>query len=810
MGDLRYAIRTLARAPGFSAIVILILAIGIGANTAMFSLVDGVLLRPLPFENPERLYAVQESVPESGGLPTALPVSAMHFGEWRKRWRAAEQIAMFVTYPVNLTSGGEPQKINMARASANLFPLLGVAPALGRNFLLDEDQPGRDQVVIISNSLWRERFHSDPAILGKKILIDDAPYEVIGVMPRGLVVPRVSELQGLNYGGLDPDAWKPFAVRKEEIEPMYDFNFACLARLKSGISMAQALAELNSIQSAIVKEYVHQDIDLRARLVPLQAQITGRSREGLLLAMSAVAAVLLIVCVNVANLLLARSAARRREFAIRAAIGASASRLLRQIMTESFLLAGIGGALGIAIAYEALAVILAAAPVDLPRVNAIHIDFRVLTMALGMTIASALLFGLLPALRESRADPQEGLKASGRSSTEGRQSARLRSGLIVAEVALSTLCLIAGGLLLSSFVKLMHVDRGFEAERIDTVDLTLRGPRYGSPQLRSDFLKKLLDGIHALPGVTGAGVVNILPLAAQGSDNDLFVDGVDVPEPQRPVADFRMINEDYFHTMNIPILAGRAFEPGDRERKVTIISRETAERLWPGTDPLGRTFHLGDFGAPRLQVIGVVGGVRGDSLEQSPPLTVYLPYWQRSQSAFSLAVRTAMEPAQISSAVRAEIRKLDPELPVPAFRTMRQIVSASVAQREFQLTLVLLFAAIGLILASLGIYGVVSYSVEQRRGEMGIRMALGATAGGLRAMVLRQGLTPVASGLAIGIAAAIAIGRVIQGLLFGVRVFDPLTIASVAAVLLGVAAAACYVPARRVTRADPVNALRYE
>lgn len=810
IADLRYALRTLARAPGFTAIVILILAIGIGANVSMFTLVDGVLLRPLPFQHPDRLYAVQESVPEAGGLTPDLPVSALHFREWRKRWTAAEQLAMLSVFPADLTTGGEPQKINLGRVSANIFSMLGVAPRLGRDFLAEEDQPGRDHVAILADSLWRSRFHADPAILGQKILIDDMPYQVIGVMPPGLVVPRFSELQGMRTAALDPEVFKPFAVRDQELSADGDFNFGCLARLKPGVSDAQAAAELNSIQSAIVKEFIHENMDLRAHVVPLQTQITGRSREGLILVMSAVAAVLLIVCVNVANLLLSRSTARRREFSIRAAMGASSARLLRQMMTESFVLASIGGALGIALAYQGLNVILAAAPVDLPRVNAIHIDVRVLGMALALTIASALLFGLLPALRESRADPQEGLKASGRSSTEGRHAARVRSALVTAEVALSTLCLIAAGLLLSSFVKLMNVDRGFEVERINTTSISLPAARYPDLQHRADFLKKLLDSVRALPGVSGAAVINILPLAGEGSDNILVVDGIEMPEMLRPIADFRMISEDYFHTVGVPIVSGRTFEASDCDRKVTIVSPETADRLWPGQNPLGRKFHLGDAAAPLLEVVGVVGAVHSDSLQKTPPLTVYLPYWQRNQSSYSLAIRTALDPGQISSAVRVEIRKLDPEIPGPVFLTMRQIVSASVAQRQFQLTLVLLFAAIALILASLGIYGVVSYSVEQRRREMGIRMALGATTGRLRVVVLRQGLTPVAAGLALGIGAAVAIGRIIQGLLFGVRVFDPLTIAIVSVVLLAVAAAACYLPALRVTRADPLNALRYE
>ncbi|HLH39014.1 MAG TPA: ABC transporter permease [Bryobacteraceae bacterium] len=810
MAELRHAFRILARAPGFTAIVILILAVGIGANTAMFSLIDGVLLRPLPFPDSDRLYAVQEHIERIQGLPSALPVSAMHFREWRKRWTAGEQIALFNIRTASLTTGGEPRQIVLARASATLFPLLGVEPQIGRNFLPEEDAPGRDEVALITDRLWRERFHADPKILGGKILIDDVPYQVAGVLPPGLVVPKVSELLGIRYGEQDPDVWKPFAMRDQELSAMGDFNFACLAKLRPGISRDQALAELDSIQGSIVKEFVHEDVDLRAMLAPLQAQISGRSRAGLLLLMGAVGAVLLIVCVNVANLLLARSASRRREFAVRAALGASSARLARQIMTESFLLAAAGGVLGIAFAYEALRVIVASAPIDLPRVNAIHIDIRVLAAAAALTIGSAILFGLIPALREARSDPQDSLKAGGRSATEARRGSRLRSTLVMAEVALSTLPLMGAGLLLASFVKLMHVDRGFEVERITTVDLSFPLARYPDLRHRADFLKKLLENVAAIPGVTSAAVTNILPLASQGSNNILTADGTTLPDFLRPIADFRLISEGYFRTMSIPLLAGRAFEPADRDRKVAIVSAETAQRVWPGENPLGRKFHLGDFDAPLLEVVGVVTGVRESSLQQAPPLTVYIPYWQRNQGQFSLAVRAAMDPARVSNAVRQEIRKLDPEMPVPAFRSMRQIVSESVAQRQFQLMLVLLFAGAGLVLAGLGVYGVVSYSVEQRRGEMGIRMALGATGSGLRMMVLRQGLAPVAAGLVIGVAAAAAIGRVLQGMLFGVRFADPLTIAGVAAVLLATASAACYLPAARATRADPLSALRYE
>jgi predicted permease len=808
LADVRFGLRTLARNPGFSAIVILILAVGIGGNTAMFSIVDGVLLRPLPFRDPERLFAVQEGMPKWAHFAVNLPVSAHHLREWRKEWHAAEGIAIFNSGSVNLTSNGEPERLVMGRASAELFQVLGVEPQIGRNFLKEEDRPGSDQVVLITDALWESRFHSDPAILGKKILLDGIPFEVIGVLPRGLRAPKVSELQGMNFGNVNPDLWKPLAVKDADLGPIGDFNYGGLVRLKAGVSSSQALAELNAVQDGIVKRYIKEPVELRASLVPLQAQITGRSREGLLLLLGAVGAVLLIVCVNIANLLLSRSTGRRREFAIRAAVGASSRRLLAQMMTESFLIAAIGGGLGIVFAKWALATILANAPADLPRINEVHLDARAIAVALLLSLGSAVLFGMLPAFRGAKSDPQNGLRGSGRSVTEGRHSGRVRAGLVAIEVGLSTVCLVAAGLLLHSFLRLMHVDRGYEVEQITTVTLNLPVSRYPGTPERAEFLRKLLEQVRALPGATSAAVSNVLPLAGEGANNIINAEGSTAPELERPVADFRLINQDYFTTMGIPLVRGRAFEAADRQKRVGILSAATAERLWPGENPLGKKFR--DGASPYCEVVGVAGDVRANGLQKAPTLTMYFPYWQKDQRNMTLAVRTAMDPAALSGAVRGEIRKLDAELPVPQFITMQQIVAASVAQRRFQLTLVILFAGIGLVLASLGIYGVVSYSVEQRRGEMGIRMALGATGSGLRALVLRQGLAPVVVGLAGGVAGAIAMGRILQGLLFDVRVADPLTLGAVSIVLLGVAAAACYAPASRVTRADPLTALRYE
>jgi predicted permease len=807
--DFRYAVRALGRNPGYAAIVILILAVGIGANTAMFSIVDGVLLRALPFHEPERIYAVQEVVPKLANLYPDLPVSSLHVREWRKHWTAAEQIAMIGTDSFNLTSQGEPERVDVQLISANLFPLLGVQPQIGRGFLEEEDQPGRDRVVLLSDSLWRRRFHSDPGVLGRKVILNDRPYEVIGVMPKGLTPVRMSQLSSMRVDEEDPGFWKPLAIDDANQDLMGDFNYGCIVRLKKGVSAQSALEELNAVQAGILRNY-REKIELRGKIEPLQAQLTGRSQKGLLLLLSAVGAVLLIVCVNIANLMLARATGRRREFAIRAAVGASTRRLLRQMLTESLVIASIGGALGIGLAYLALDVILTNAPLDVARLNEVHIDGRVLAVACVLTLLSGVLFGLLPAWRSSRIDPQEGLRSGGRSATESRRSGRLRTVLVALEVGLSTVCLAAAGLLLNSFVRLSHVDKGFDTEHVMNVDLYLAGTRYPDGARRSEFLHKVLDAVRPLPGVTALGVANMLPLTGEGNTNIVVVEGVNAPLFERPLADMRSVNGDYFHAMGIPLRSGRVFEESDRSHGVAIVAESTARKVWPQENALGKRFRFADKDAPLMEVIGVAGDVRGNGLQKAPEQVVYTPYWYRGRSATSLVVRTGMDPTAIAGAVRAELHRLDPELPVAQFRTMQEIVSASVSEKKFQLSLVLVFAGIALVLACLGIFGVVSYTVAQRRGEMGIRLALGATAGNLRTMVVRQGLGPVVVGLAVGIGGALAMGRVMEGLLFGVKATDPWTLAGVSCLLIGVAAAACYIPAMRVSRADPLRALRYE
>jgi len=809
ISDVRYAIRTLARNPGFAVVVVLVLGLGIGGTTAMVSIVDAILLRPLPFHDPSRLVAIQESVPKRANMPSVAPVNAVHFLEWRQHWQSAEDLALLTVASVSLTSGGDPERIAQGRISWNLFSMLGIRPQLGRDFSADEDKPGSDHVVLLSDALWERRFHRDPAIVGRTIALNDIPFEIIGIMPPAPQIPKVSELQSMVFGTETPGLWKPFALRDEERSPIGDFNYACIARLRPGVSLAQASAELNGVQVNISRT-IAENVPLQAVLTPLQEQITGRSRQGLLLMLLAIAMVLTIVCVNVANLLFVRAAGRRHEFAVRAAIGAGTSRLVGQTLTESFVIAILGGTVGTAIAAGAVRLIVVNAPPDLPRVSEFHTGAGMLAIAFALSLISATFCGVMPAWLSSRIDPQDGLRVSGRGATDGKPGARWRTLLVGAETALCTLCLVAAGLLLNSFVRLLRVDTGFNTDHVITVALNMPAARYPNIAKRSQFLQNVIEGSRGLPGVTAVGISNLLPLDGEGSNNIINVDGDTTPFIERPIADFRLINEDFFRAMGIPILQGRPMEASDRTRKVSVMSEALARRLWPNENPLGKQFRLGDPNGPPLEVIGVAGDVRGVSLQKNPNPTVYLPYWQRDRATMSLIVRTQTNPASVVSSVRNEIHRFDPEMPAVEFRTLDQVVSDSVAVRRFQLTLVLLFAALALGLAALGIYGVVSYTVAQRRNEMGIRMALGATGTNLKALVVQQGLTPVIFGLVAGLCGAAVAGRLLNSLLFGVTATDHATLGAVAALLLSVATAACYIPAARATRTDPLTALRYE
>jgi predicted permease len=804
--DVRYAIRTLSRDRGFAAIAVLTLGLGIGANTAIFSIVNSVLLKPLAYREPGRLYVVAEVVPGLAQLYPMLPDNALHFTEWRKRCSSFERMAAMDSRTLNLTGAGEPERVDVVRASANLFDVLGVQPRVGRGFMEEEDQPGRNRVVVIADSLWKRRFNADPALVGKTIRLDGAAHVVAGILPPDFRFPSGDQLGHLFALGPRTEIFKPLGLNLKDIGAMGDFNYTVIARVQPNVSQGQALAELNVVQADIAKT-LPEKMELRAALLPLQEQMVGAVRRGLLVLLGAVGAVLLIVSVNLANLSLARSTARARESAIRTALGASRARLVRQALTESALLAALGGALGLVFALWGLNLLVKSAPVDLPRLNEVHLDGRVLAFASLVSAATGLLFGILPAWRFTSADPQHALRAGGRTSTEGIGGTNVRNLLVGFEVGLSAVLLIVAGLLMTSFVRLMNVNKGFNHENLLTVELSLPADHYGESSQRSQFFQGLLASANNLPGVRSSALISSLPLQGETWVDMVSLEGDRRPMLERPTVNVRFVSPSYFQTAGIPLRSGRAFEERDRTKNVALFSEMAAGRLWPRQNPLGKRFARGDDLV--YEMVGVVADVRS-SLKQGPVPTVYYPYWDRQRYTVSLMVRTSVNPGSVAGAIRSAIWKLDSSIAIPQIRTMDQLIAKGAAQQRFQMLLVVVFGAAALLLASLGIYGVVSYSMARRTNEIGIRMALGARSWDLHRMVLRQGLTPVVLGLAAGISAALGLGRVLSSLLFEVRASDPVTIAAVASLLVAVGTLACLIPAIRATRIDPMTALRDE
>jgi predicted permease len=808
--DIRSALRLIRRDPGFAAAVILTLAIGIGANTAIFSVVNSVLLRPLQYREPGRLVTVNEMVPKVAHIYPELPVNLSHYFDWKKAVSSFESIALVQSRTMNVTGGGEPELLNGARISANTFEVLGAKPALGRPFLEREERKGQDRVLILAHKLWSRRYHSDPGIIGRKVLLDGNPYDVVGVLPEGFRFPNRS-LGGQKFvtAGLgdNTEFYIPLGYDDEDLKNRFgEFNYSVFARLRPAIPAEKALSELNVVQSRISLE-LPEKMELRALVKPLQEAIVGDARLGLLVVMGAVAAVLLVLCVNLANLWFARAAGRGQELAVRVALGASRGTLMRQMLTESLVLSTAGGVLGCVIAYAGLNLLLRFAPLDLPRLAEVRVDGVALAFAVGISVVSGVLFGVVPAWKMARNDPQEALKTSSRSSTEGGHSIRTRNLLVAAEVGLCTMLLIGAGLLIRSFDRLMNVNRGFQVERVLAVDIALPSTKYEGSSSRTRFYRNLLDKARVVPGVESVSITSFLPFQGEIWVDSIGRENDSRPIFQRPLVNVRFVSPEYFQTLAIPLLVGRTFMDSDRERQVTILSQALANKLWPRQDPVGRKV-LRD--KTLIDVVGVTPDLRSTSLDKDPVNMMYVPYWQRSRYAASLLVRTANDPRSVASVMRRAIWDLDAEVPVPAARTLVEVMNASVAQRRFQTMLILGFAAAALGLASLGVYGVLAYNVARRRNEIGVRMALGADASNVRAMVLRQGLTPVVLGLAAGLASSLALGKVLSSMLFQVTPRDPLTMVLVVAVLGTVAVAACVVPAVRATRIDPVRALRCE
>lgn len=799
--DARYALRRLRQAPGFTIVALLTLALGIGSTTAMFTVADDVLLKPLPYGAADRLVAIQENVPKFASIAPELPVNAYDFSHWRSESHAFDALSLITGTGGILSTGGEPVFVYGGYVSGTFFTMLGLHAELGRLLVPADEQPGHDDVVVISHALWVDRLGGDPTVVGRPLTIGNHAFTVVGVLPAGVKVPRQSEVQSPAFGDNSADFWRPFVIEASDLIVMSEFDFGCIGLLKPGVSVAQARADLERIEDHIAQSAGPNE-SLHPIVRPLQTQAGARAHDGLVVLLGAVTAVLLIVCVNLSNLVLSRAVGRQREFAVRAALGASTRRLAALMLTETLLVATIGSALGFAAAGWAVHAILLTAPLGLPDLSPIGIDARAWTFVSLLTVVTALLVGALPARRLSRRTSRAALGDNARSVGETLAGGRTSRMLVAGEVALAAMTLVVAGLLLGSFARLMGVDKGFVPDRALVVSAGISGSR----EAQIAFDRRVLDTIRALPGVATVGLTNKLPISGEGSNTGLHAaDGAMGPNDW-PTVDYRCVSPDYFQAIGIPLVRGRLFRDSDGDHPVALISVQAASRIWPGRDPVGHSFRLEGFDVP-IEVVGVVGDVHGASLQKAPSPTIYQPFWQQFRSGY-FVVRTAGDPALVAAELPRALHALEPEAPMPRVRAMADLVDASVAQRQFQLEVVVFFALVGVLLAALGVYGVLAQSVARRTREIGVRMALGASRADVWRLITRQGLAPVAMGLVVGLAGAVAAGRILRGLLFGVTITEPRTFAAVTVAVAASSLVACYLPARRAARVDPTIALR--
>jgi putative ABC transport system permease protein len=811
--DVRYGVRMLMKRPGFTFVAVLALALGIGANTAIFSVVNAVLLRPLPFKEPERLVMVWGSAPQLGF--DVLPATAAESLDWREQNKVFDQVAAFKSWAWTMTGTGGPEQIWGARVNANLFPALGVKPILGRTFLPEEDRVGGNKVVVMGQGLWQRSFGSDPSIIGRTIELSGQSYTVVGIMPQGFKFPGGENmLSGLQFSP-KTEMWEPLALTDKELSERGTHNLAVIARLKAGATFAQAQAEMSSIALHLSEQYPKFNKGIGIKLVPLHEQVVGDVRPALLILLGTVGFVLLIACANVANLLLARAASRSREIAIRTALGASRLRVVRQLLTESVLLALVGGFCGLLLALWGIDALGAFIPENIPRAGEIGVDGRMLGFTLVISLLTGLIFGLAPALQASRSDVNESLKEGARGASAGLGRNRFRSLLVIAEVALALMLLIGAGLLMRSFQRLQQVDPGFDAKNVLAMEIVLpfvAPSNYTKPEQQAEFFHQAVERTSALPGVQAAALVSSLPLSGAFESTDLVIEGQPPPpDGEGPQADYTMVSADYFRAMSIPLMKGRAFTERDRKDspQVLIVNDALAHRYWPGEDVIGKRLTIGFEKTPR-EIVGIVGDVKQTSLDAETPLAVYLPYQQFPYPGMTMVVRTSTDTSSITAAVRREVQTIDRNVPVSNIRSMEQVISTSVSQRRFSMTLLGIFALVALLLSAVGIYGVMAYSVSERLHEIGIRIALGARSRDILKMVLGQGMILTLIGIAVGLIGALALTRLMSSLIYGVTATDPLTFAGVALTLGIVALLACYIPARRATRVDPMEALRDE
>ena len=811
--DLRYALRMLRNSPGFTAVAILTLALGIGANTAIFSVIDSVLLRPLPYSDPAGLVMVWENNSQHPNPHNT--VSPPDFLDWQRRNSVFAEMAALFDQRANLTGNGVPQEVVLQDVSANFFSVLGVSPILGPGFTAENGQKGHDDVVVLSYGFWKERFASDPEIIGKPIVLNGHPQTIVGVAPQNFSW----FIKDGSFTGAKPDMWTPF-VFPASFSDRKDIGrfLTVVARLKPGATVPQAQSQMNSVAARIAEEYPDFNGYWGANVVSVRDQVSGDLRPALLILFGAVAFVLLIACANVSSLLLARAAAREREIAVRTAIGASPWRVARQLLTESVLLALIGGAIGVAMAVWGTNLLLAASPKNLLGLSSVPIDWRVLAFAAGATLLAGLLFGFLPSYISAHSGISETLKEGSRGSSAGKLRSFARGAFVVAQMCLALVLLAASGLLIRSFVRLVGVDPGFDASHLLTFKVSIPSSKYAKDKAVLAFFQQLLERVSHLPGVRSVSMNSFPPFSGLGSATGVHV----LSQPERslmdlPVAAVRIVGADYFSTMQIPLHSGRTFDEQEltEEHHVVIINQAFADQYLKSVNPLGQKAviymkSLKESENTPSEIIGVVGDVRQMGLDTPAEPTVYWPHPELVVSEMTILVRTESDPLALVSSVRNELQQMDPEQPMAAISTMDQLLAGSLSRSRFTMLVLGVFGALALVLACVGIYGVIAYSVTQRTQEFGIRMAFGASRHDVFRLVLGHGTRLTLLGIGLGTVAALIVTRLLAALLYGISATDPLTFAAVALLLALVALAACYIPARRATRVDPIVALRYE
>ncbi len=798
VGDFRYAFRLLFRNPGVTVVAIIALALGIGANTAIFSVVHAVLLRPLPFREPDRVVSIRIDHAQRNIRSALGPYSDIV--EWRKQARSFEALSAYSSGSANLITGQDPERVSLWRVNANFFPMLGVKMTAGRDLRPEEDKPGAAPVAIVSYSLWQRRFGSAPDALGRAILLDGVSHTVIGVLPRDF---KIEDKPADIYSALAMSDTRPAGGES--------FNYSSYARLRPGVSIEQAQAEMETVSSRVEEASRRPLRGFRAHLWGVRDFMVKDVRRSLVVLLTAVALVLLIACANIANLLLARAGARGKEIAIRAALGAPRWRVIRQLLTESVLLACMGAAAGVLLAYWGVAAITAIGTGAYPMLKESRIDLPVLGFTVVVALFTGLLFGLAPALAASRTDLQGTLKEGGRSSSIAAKN-RLRNLLVVSEVAVALLLMIGASLMIRSLMKLQNLEPGFNPEGVLTASVNLPPAKYSTPPQQLAFYQRLEERLQALPGVAAAGVTSQLPLSGINSGMAMVIQGRPVSGPSdAPILWFRIVTPGYFQAMRIPLRRGRIFNTGDiaGAQRVAIVNETSARRFWPDQDPIGK--RVGN-GAPDgwMPVVGVVADVHHMSLAREPDPEIYFAFAQSPRTAMALTIRTAGDPLRFATALRRTVLEIDAEQPLARVASMDQNLSDSLAAKRVSTVLLGIFAALALLLAAVGIYGVISFSVTCRKHEIGVRMALGARAGDVLRMVVARGTALALIGIAVGLAASFALTRLIESMLFQVAATDPLVYAAVALLLTAVAALASYIPARRAARVDPTVALRYE